>query len=253
MPDWREEVRDPWALLVAGVAAGSAWAVGIPAVAAAGVGAAVLGIKALSGMLSGKQRPVGGRTLALRGGSTEHRWMQRAERAVSSFERLASSVRSGPIADRATQIGEEARATLATMQRLAGQASAVSVALRHIDGNRLTSDEQRLRDELRATKDPSVRQAREQSLDAVRDQLEVHARLSQASRTLIARLESGAIELEALGARLAEIVALAETATAPTSLNRIEELEHELEGLRGGLVETEDISRRTIGQYLDAS
>ena len=253
MADWRDEVRDPWALLVAGIAAGSAAAVGIPAAAAVGVGAAVLGIKAVAGVLSGRERPTSERNLPVRGGSAEERFLKRAERAVRTFERLAASVRSGPVAARTTHIGQEAASTLAALRRLAGQASAVAIALRHIDSNALRSEQDRLGAELRSARDPEVREAREQALGAVRDQLDVHARLSQALRSLLARLESGTIELEALGARLAEIVALAETSASTPQLGRVEELGAELEGLRAGLVEAEDISRRTIGQYLDAS
>jgi len=45
----RDELRDPWSILIGGLAGGLGWAVGIPAVAAAGIGAAVWAVKGLAG------------------------------------------------------------------------------------------------------------------------------------------------------------------------------------------------------------
>jgi hypothetical protein len=45
----RQELRDPWGILVGGLACGLGWAVGIPIAAAAGIGATVWGVRAASG------------------------------------------------------------------------------------------------------------------------------------------------------------------------------------------------------------
>jgi len=67
---------------------------------------------------------------------------------------------------------------------------------------------------------------------------------------LLARMESGALGLERLVAQLAEILALSETATSPVEgAAQLEALADELEGLRSGLAETEQLSRRTLGAY----
>ena len=42
-------LRDPWSLVVAGIGAGSAWAVGLPVGAAGLVGAGMLGVAAVVG------------------------------------------------------------------------------------------------------------------------------------------------------------------------------------------------------------
>ena len=67
---------------------------------------------------------------------------------------------------------------------------------------------------------------------------------------LLARMESGTLGLERLVAQLAEILALSETATSPVEgAAQLEELADELEGIRAGLAETEQLSRRTLGAY----
>jgi hypothetical protein len=76
----------------------------------------------------------------------------------------------------------------------------------------------------------------------------VHDRLAQAGRALLARLESGAIGVEALVARLAEVLALTET-RGEERLETIDELADQLEGLRTGLAETEEASRKALSAY----
>jgi hypothetical protein len=158
------------------------------------------------------------------------------------------------VAQKCAAVGEQARTTIETMERLAGQTSAVSLALRHLDGNRLTAEEERLRGEVSEAEEHEVREELERSLASVRSQLAVHERLEQAGRTLLARMESGAIGLEGLVARLAEVLALAETAAGPgREMEKIDELADELDGLRSGLAETEDLSRRALSAYQEGA
>jgi hypothetical protein len=80
--------------------------------------------------------------------------------------------------------------------------------------------------------------------------MDIGARLQQSMSTLLARMESGTLGLERLVAQLAEILALSETATSPVEgAAQLEALADELEGLRAGLAETEQLSRRTLGAY----
>lgn len=53
----REELRDPWGILIGGLASGLGWAVGIPIAAAAGIGAAVWGVRAATGTALGGSAP----------------------------------------------------------------------------------------------------------------------------------------------------------------------------------------------------
>jgi hypothetical protein len=247
-----DELADPWGILVAGIAGGAAWAVGLPVAVAAGVGAAVFGVKALAGALfgGGEDDSFRPRRLPIRGSSAEERWLVRAERAVRSFRRLAESASAGPFAQRCRSMGEQVATTIEAMRRLAGQVSAVAAAMSHVDPERLAGEESRIAGELGRSQEPGVRTELDRSLQSVRGQLEVHRRLDQSGRMLMARMESGAIGLEGLVARLAEILAMAETATSPAAgAGEIDALVDELEGLRHGLAETEDLSRRALSAY----
>jgi len=249
------DFRDPWGALVAGVAAGSAWAVGLPVAAAVGVGGAVLGVKALCELglpLTGRRR----RPHPIRHGSPELDWLKRAVRAARSFQALAGSARPGPLADYATGVGSEASATLEAVRRLAHQVSAVSVALDHVDGMRLAAEERRLVTQLESASasQPEVGEGLNRSLQSVRDQIAVHRRLDEARQSLLARMEAAALGLEGLVARLAEVLALRETALSPTEgISQIDVLVDDLESLRSGLAETEDFTRQALTAYRDAS
>src|SRR5215831_17150628 len=51
-----DEAREPWAFALGGLAAGLGWAVGIPVAAAAGIGAAVYGVRVASGVIANRGR-----------------------------------------------------------------------------------------------------------------------------------------------------------------------------------------------------
>lgn len=241
-----DELRDPWALVAAGIAGGAAWAVGIPVVAAVGVGAVVLGVKAGIGALvrRGPRRP----KLPIRDQSPEQRWLRRAQRAVESLTDLASSAPAeGAVAERCRTVAEQASGALDSLRRLGGRVSAVAAALRHVDVARLASEEQRLAAEHGAASDAPVQSEIGRALESVRSQLAVHERLRQAERSLLARMESTAIGLEGLVASVAEVLALADSASSPAEgAQQIDALAEQLEGLRSGLAETEDLSVRAL-------
>ena len=92
-----------------------------------------------------------------------------------------------------------------------------------------------------------LRDERERALRAVRDQLDVSARLAGVRETLLARMESAVLRLEGLVARLGELLALhATTSGADLTATRVAELTSDLEGMRAGLAEAEQLSRRTL-------
>src|SRR5437867_1984899 len=96
----RDEARDPWTYLIGGLAGGVAWAVGVPIAAAAGVGAAVLGVKAVVGAVLRGPKERGPDLLPVTGKTPEDGWLKRGERAVGSFDKLASSIPAGMVSDR---------------------------------------------------------------------------------------------------------------------------------------------------------
>ena len=248
----KDEARDPWTYILGALVGGTAWAVGVPVLAAAGVGAAVLGVKAAIGSALGgagrgpQERP----DLPVDAQSPERQWLDRAKRAVASFRDLAGSVPEGIVSERSRSIGEQSDKTLEGLRRLAGQATSTRHVFEHVDLDRLAEEGRRLQVTLNATADPDIHEEIERSLESVREQMDIGARLQQSLAMLLARMESGALGLERLVAQLAEILALSETATSPVEgAAQLEALADELEGLRSGLAETEQLSRRTLGAY----
>jgi hypothetical protein len=245
-----EEVTDPRGLAVAGLLGGIAWAVGISAGIAVVVGVLVLAMKVAADVLLRRTETVPPSEPAVRQQSPEGDWLRRAERAVRSFEDLSASTPPGPIAQRCSAIGEQARTTLEALRRLAGQTSAVGTALSRVNLAELSREETRVTADLKAVEDPGVQAELQRSWESIQGQLAVYRRLEQASRMLLARVDSGALALEGLVVRLAEILALAETASDPVEgVGQIDALADELEGLRSGLAETEDASRRALSAF----
>jgi hypothetical protein len=249
-----DEARDPWSYVVGGLAGGLMWAAlaGVAGVAAGpiglAVGASVFGAKLLSGaFVREKAREYQERRLPVASHSPEEGWLRRARRAQATFREIAGSASAGPIAERVTTFGGETEASIASLERLAGQASAVRTALGRLDPAGAAEERDRLGALIARETDPAARAARQQALASVRAQLDTYGRLTAALNALLARLESGTIGLEGLVARLAEVVALAETSgTAADGLSEVDSLATELEGLRAGLVEAEGVSTRAI-------
>ena len=256
-----DELREPWGLLVSTVSGGLGWAIlstglggTVAAVAGIGIGIGVLGVKVLTGVVS-RRRPAGGEDLEILSGSPEEAWLRRAEQAAHSLRDVAAGARQGPVAEQLSGVVTEASSTLGDMRRLAGQASAVTSAMWRVDLPRLQQDEAQLVRSRESEFAPDVRQEIDRSLVSVRGQIDVHKRLYDAAAALLARMQSGALGLESLVARVAELVALADASPGGVDgVAQINELASELEGLRLGLAETEELSRRVLraGQAPDA-
>lgn len=228
------DAAEPFGLLLSGATAAAGLFLGLPLPAAILLGISVLVVKQTAGLVI---TPLGsGSPVAL--GPAELDWMQRADRAVSAFRQLARSSRSEPIGQRCMVIGEQAHATLQLLRRIAGQASTVGRMLQGIDASRLNTEESRLSTELRSSELDSARREIELSLSLVREQVAARRRLEQGRAALVARLQSGVLALEGLVPRLAEVVALGQTAGGTDgAVDRVAELADELEGLRAGLSE----------------
>ena len=226
------DIREPWGLLLSGATAVAGLILGLPLPVALLAGISVLAVK-LGAV------PVMDRlTSRVNLGPTELDWMQRADRAVAAFRQLARTSRSEPIGQRCMVIGEQAHATLQLLRRVAGQSSTVGRMLHGIDGTRLKGEEWRLSTELRGAESAAARHEIEISLNLIGEQVAARRRLEQGKAALIARLQSGVLALEGLVTRLAEVVALGQTAGGMEGAgDRVAELADELEGLRTGLSE----------------
>jgi len=120
-----------------------------------------------------------------------------------------------------------------------------------LDGGGLAAEAQRLRaGRGRAAGDVAAEIDR--SLASVRAQQEVLGRLAAARDSVLARLESGTLGLESLVARVVELSAMAASGPAG-DLGSVQGLTDELEGIRQGLAETEEVFRRALSAYHQTS
>jgi hypothetical protein len=240
------ELAEPWALLLAATSAGVAWAVQLPLAASAGVGLAVLaawaGVSAATREKEPERREA--RVLDAEPGSAEANWLRRAEGAAEGFGSLSGSLDSGPLADRVADMEPVVQETLFTLRRLAGRASATGKALARVDLDAVTRERRRLEQSLASARE-EVRGDLEQALTAVQAQADVHARLSGARDKLLAQLQSGALGLDSLVARVAELTAA--TTDVAVDTGAVRELSDQLEGIRQGVLETEQATRKSLG------
>lgn len=240
------ELAEPWGLLLAATSAGVAWAVQLPVVASVGVGAAVLAAWAGVAVATREKEPPARevRVLDVTAGSAEDNWLRRAESAADGFVSLSGSLGAGPLAERVADMEPVVHETLTTLRRLAGRASATGLALSRVDLDAVAHERRRLDRELR-TANPEVRGDLEQALAAVQAQADVHARLSGARDKLLAQLQSGALGLDSLVARVAELTAT--TTDFAVDTGAVRELSDQLEGIRQGVLETEQATRKSLG------
>ena len=247
-----DELRDPWGLVVAGVAGGLVWALSAPVAAAVGVGAAVYGVKALTGALvdrdRGQPRDPGAPELPRpQSGRVAAQWLDRATGAVRGLDDLARTAHPGAAGDAVRNAADEAGDTLDDLARLGGQVTAVERALQRVDASGLDEEAARLDQAARYAGSDEMREEMNRSAAAVRDRTAVRDRLLAARETLLARMQAVALGLEGLEARLAEVLAMtATTGGVDTTAQEIAELATELDGLRAGLAETEAISRSAL-------
>ena len=245
----QDELTDPWGILLAGVAGGVVGVgLGMAAPIALGVGAAVYGVKVLAGALYGpadadRKRPQEPPARPAYG-TPAGMWLKRAEVAVRSLQDLARA------SDTATDLAaahaaEEADAILATMRRLGGQSVAVSRALEQAEAHGLEQEAAQLTAAAAAAPQDASAQ---QSAAAVADRIAVRDRLRKVSASIDGRLQSSALGLEGLVARVAELQATAgSVGEVDPSADDLASLTTEVEGLRVGLADVEQAARTALG------
>lgn len=252
----RRELSDPWGVLLAGVVGGVAGVLpGAGLLVGAGVAAAVYGVKVAAGAAFGggddpealparkpPARPAQGTAAAF--------WLGRAERAVAQLDDMAREAGHGGATLSPTDVAtahaaEEADQVLVTMRRLGGQVVAVAEALARVDGPDLEGQVAELR--AAADRSPGDDSAR-RSAEAVVDRLAVRDRLRSTTSALEGRLQSSALGLESLVARVAEVRATAAAVGEldPTA-DDLAALTAEVEGLRVGLADVERAAQQALG------
>ncbi|MEP6697423.1 MAG: hypothetical protein ABJA34_11180 [Pseudonocardiales bacterium] len=252
----RQEMTEPWGLVAAGILGGLGGAVTgfatAPAIAVGlGIGAAVYGVKVAAGLLAHRDKRAGDQPPQLlrpRQGSPADVWLRRAERTVRTLHDQTESPREAAVRSQVGDIDDEAATVLDALRRLAAQATAVEDAQHSINVPRLQAERGRILASGAGGGSAQMREEQQRSLDAIEQQLEVASRLDEARNILLAKMQSTVIGLEGLVARLAEVLALsATTGGIDTAHGQISDLNSELDGLRSGLAETEEISRRALG------
>ncbi|MBN6035427.1 hypothetical protein [Amycolatopsis sp. 195334CR] len=228
---FREELREPWGLLLAGTSAGVAWAVQLPPVVAAGVGVAVLVARAA---LAVDRKPVPEPALT----GEEAGYYERAEQARESFAAIGATLPPGPLAEQVPLMASMVAETAASLRRLAERSSATRDALDRIDTAELAAEEKRLR--RRGTDEATLR-----ALNAVRDQRAVAKRLTDLRAKLLGELHAGTLDLESLVTRVVELSATADP--APAAGASLDGLAEQLEAIRRGVVEADEAARRVLG------
>ena len=175
-------------------------------------------------------------------GTPEALWLERAELALSSIEQLRRSARSEAVAQRCAGIRVQAEVSVAALRRLTYQAGVVSGIARSSEVAELRAAEERARAQLLRTPEPG-RDELQRAVASLAARRAAAERLHATKRDLDARVESSALELEGVVARLAEIVAISDDGSRTTPIN---ELVSELESLSSALAETEELGRRSV-------
>jgi hypothetical protein len=185
------------------------------------------------------------RTLRPARGTPEAMLIARAEAAVVSIRRLRASAGSGAVAYRCTVIAGQADDAVVILRRLAYQSGVVSRLAGKADLAELRRTDASLRHQLSVLDEGPARQQTAYALRSLTAVLEGAERLEATRRELFGRIETAALGLEGLVARVAEVVALSEFGSG-LAAPRVDELATELDTLRTALVETEDLGRHAL-------
>lgn len=238
-------LADPWTIGAGGFVGALATAgLGFPV--AIGVAAAVGGyavgtvVKAMTSRDDETSRP---RPELPPPGTEARALYERAHEAVDELGEIASGQSAGPVQLQAADVHGRAVDTLEEISRLAGQTVVLARALGRVDIEQVRRDQVHLE---RARAADGGDAASDAALEAVQSQLAVHARLEGAWRETHSRLRAAALGLESLVASLAEVVAMASVSGDGPTGTRIRGLADTLDGLRQGLIEAEQASRRAL-------
>jgi hypothetical protein len=256
----KRQLTEPWGIVTAALLGGLGGAVTAalaPAALAAlpvgiGIAAVVYGVKVTVGTLAergtaGVARPGPADLPAPVPGGKADGWLRRAEAAVRDLRQLTESPRDPVLRDQIGDVDDHAAATVVDVRRIAGQVTLIEQAANRLNPGALRGQHDTIEQSLRGLPEGLLRDERQRALAAVADQLAVYRRLMEAREMLLARMQSTALGLDGLVARLSEVLALYATADGGAQVGfGIAELNDDLDGLRAGLAESEELSRRVL-------
>jgi hypothetical protein len=248
----RDELTDPWGVLVAAVSGGLAWAVldgPVGVITGIGVGAAVYGTRVTLGALSSRERAADDVVAddapelpAPRRGSPANLLLRRGASAAEYLTTLIRQQPGGWVGDHLSRVEVETREALTSLRRVAGRLDLLDTALERIDIEALHDQRRELATD-DASSTPGLRLERARAIAAVDAQLAAHARLQTARSTLSTRMQTAVLGLEGVVTRVHEVLAAAEGASRPGSADTaIDTMQGDLDALRDGLAEAEAIA-----------
>ncbi|WP_018353589.1 hypothetical protein [Longispora albida] len=180
-------------------------------------------------------------------GSPAAAWLARAEAAAAALRSQAEGEPDPVLRAQVRDVGGNAEGVLADLVRFAGQVTLLEEASGRIDSDALRWEAAGLKHD--AENGPAgLRAERERTLRAVTEQLAAQERMVAAAEALLAKMQATVAGLEGLVVRLAELSTLQAASDAGgDTAARVGLLTEDLEGLRLGLADAEELSRGALG------
>jgi hypothetical protein len=256
----RQELRDPWGWLVAGVSGGVGWAVlatplGPAAIAVgAGIGAVVLGTKvALGAARGGSEGAAAARDHGDRPrdrlpeaprGTIQADLQDRSRAAVERMNDLAGRPSDPWLAGEVQSVLSESRPVVLSVREMAGRVTILDNSIAAARPEALAREIADLQRRFARTTDASVRAEQERTLAALDSQADSVDRLLRRRDTLLAQMQAATVGLEGLAARTGELVALGPASHDTDEATRIvADLTSSLDAVRAGVDEARAILR----------
>lgn len=246
----REELADPWGWLVAFLAGGLAWALGVPVLIAFVIVVVVFGAKVVGEMAMGRKSPsltaaAADALPAPPRNSPAAALVARAEAARGQMAGLADRPGDPWLRREVGRMDDGADDVVAAMRDLAGRVTLADQLLTSANGNQLLAERSSLVAQLEQTTDPALADERRRALAAVDDQLTGLNRLAGLRDQLLARMQTATIGMESIATRMGEIVTMGSLAVEhDRATEAIGGASNELEALRTGLAEAQKLARQ---------
>lgn len=245
----RDEIADPWGWLLAALAGGVAWALGLPVVLAVVVALAVFGTKVVVAAAV-RRRPAELSTASADAlpapprNSPAAALVSRAQAARAQMAGLASLPGDPWLRSEVGRMDDGADDVVVALRDLAGRVTLADQLLTSANGNQLLADRSALVSQLNQTTDAALVEERRRALAAVDEQLTGLNRLGGLRDQLLARMQTTVIGLESIATRMGEIVTMGSLAVEhDRASDVIGTATDDLEALRGGLAEAQKLAR----------
>jgi hypothetical protein len=259
-----DEFRDPAAWGIAGVTGAGAALVGAQAGIATvgmvalgvGLGALVLGVKAVAGSFSNRPKQHGSSAAAKvrpdslprpTPGSAQANLVKRSRDASRRLEVLTRTPGDPWLRGQVDTVDDEARAAASALADLAGRVELIDQSLAGLNLGWLAAEDARTRSALDAATDQRLIGELQLSLAALADQRTAADRMALARSTLLARMNAATLGLEGLVARVSELVAVGTTNVDPDRSRAVlDRLTGDLDSLRAGISEAQQFTLPSI-------